>query len=271
MRPFLPYLVQYAKVRYVLRKRAKTKTVMLTAAQRRLQGIGKGGLPTASHAPMTDTRETATEHSSYDASVQEQDEQVCDFSYSSGLSDQSVKFHELAPNGCHYIRKVREALETIDNCGWNRSYHQRMFHEQYLKASVRCFFKLYPPGSFQRFHQKILMENGWDTLPQEILVSTPRRFGKTISVSMFCAAMVFSSPGIEISIYSTCKRISQALLKKVCLFLDLLFEKTKTPKFKVIRQNQEELVLMGGVSRNDTRCVSSYPSKVIPHQPLENS
>ena len=31
------------------------------------------------------------------------------------------------------------------------------------------------------------------------------RFGKTISVSMFAAAMLYSCPGLEMSIYSTCK------------------------------------------------------------------
>jgi len=36
-------------------------------------------------------------------------------------------------------------------------------------------------------------------------ISTPRRFGKTISVCLFVAALVFACPMVEISIYSTCK------------------------------------------------------------------
>jgi len=36
-------------------------------------------------------------------------------------------------------------------------------------------------------------------------ISTPRRFGKTISVCLFVAAIIFACPNVEISIYSTCK------------------------------------------------------------------
>ena len=52
-----------------------------------------------------------------------------------------------------------------------------------------------------------------------MLITTPRRFGKTFSVSMFAAAMLYSTAGLEMSIYSTCKRISQKLLNNVWKFL----------------------------------------------------
>lgn len=86
---------------------------------------------------------------------------------------------------------------------------QRRFHDAFIGASCRAFFKLDPPGSFERAYQRLLEVNNWDTLAQEILISTPRRFGKTISVSLWSAAMLYSCAGVEISIYSTCKRISQ--------------------------------------------------------------
>ena len=78
-------------------------------------------------------------------------------------------------------------------------------------------------GAFARSHARLLEVNGWDSTPQEILVSTPRRFGKTISVSMFAAAMLFACPNMELSIYSTCKRISQKLLRNVMRFLELIY------------------------------------------------
>ena len=107
-------------------------------------------------------------------------------------------------------------------------------------------------------HAQLLAKNHWDSIAQEILISTPRRFGKTISkiaccargvrprnsrashtgvsmfcargvrrrnsnafrtgVSMFCAALLLSCPAVEISIYSTCKRISQKILRNVMKF-----------------------------------------------------
>ena len=37
-------------------------------------------------------------------------------------------------------------------------------------------------------------------------ISTPLRFGKTIAVCLFVAALIFACPNVEISIYSTCER-----------------------------------------------------------------
>jgi hypothetical protein len=108
-------------------------------------------------------------------------------------------------NGFKRMLKCRQGLEAIDRRGWLRSFHQRMFHDNFIRACARIFWKREPHGVFAKDHQRILEVNGWDHLSQEVLVSTPRRFGKTISVSMFAAAMLYSCPNLEMSIYSTCK------------------------------------------------------------------
>lgn len=87
---------------------------------------------------------------------------------------------------------------------------------------------------------------------------------KTISVSMFAAAMIFAAPCVEVSIYSTCKRISQKLLRNVLSFLDIIHAGLGVPKYKVIRCNMEELVVKGPESSQDRRVINSYPSKVFP-------
>lgn len=107
--------------------------------------------------------------------------------------------------GFQRMKKCRQALDALDRRGWLRSFHQRMFHDNFIRACARIFWKREASGVFARDHQRILEINGWDHLSQEILVSTPRRFGKTISVSMFAAAMLYSCPNLEMSIYSTCK------------------------------------------------------------------
>ena len=89
------------------------------------------------------------------------------------------------------------------------------------------------------------------------------RFGKTISVSMFAAAMLYSTPALELSIYSTCKRISQKLMRNVTKFLDLIYSATGTEPMRVIRSNMEEVVLQGTDGLQDVRVVNSYPSKVL--------
>ena len=81
---------------------------------------------------------------------------------------------------------------------------------------------------------------------------------------MFAAAMLFSAPRIEISIYSTCKRISQKLLRNVQkFFMEIIDQDYNKFAFKIIRQNMEEIVLQGPDGINDVRIVNSYPSKVI--------
>jgi hypothetical protein len=48
-------------------------------------------------------------------------------------------------------------------------------------GDARSFFKMEKPGTFARMHAQLLQKNNWDCIAQEILISTPRRFGKTIS------------------------------------------------------------------------------------------
>jgi len=163
------------------------------------------------------------------------------------------------------MRECRNALALLDTTGWNRSFHQRQFHEDFLKACTRTFWKMEPPGSFARCHQQVLQENSWEHLAQEVLISTPRRFGKTISVSMFAAAMLYSAPAVELSIYSTCKRISQKLLRGVVkFFYEICAQDLGKHNFRIRRQNMEEIVLVGPEGERDVRIVNSYPSKVSP-------
>ena len=78
-------------------------------------------------------------------------------------------------NAFQRMQMCRDALEGIDRQGWQRSFHQRLFHDNFIRACTRIFYKTEPPGTFAKDHQKILEMNGWDHLSQEILVSTPRR------------------------------------------------------------------------------------------------
>ena len=102
---------------------------------------------------------------------------------------------------CH--QQISSRLSLCRTC--KRSYHQRLFHDDFLKACTRIFWKLEPEGTFARQHLEILQCNNWTHISEEVLVNTSRHFGKTISVSMFAAAMLYAVPNVEISIYSTCK------------------------------------------------------------------
>jgi hypothetical protein len=171
-------------------------------------------------------------------------------------------------SGFSRMQACRDALAFLDENGWKRSYHQRLFHDDFIRACTRIFWKREPAGKFAREQCEILRRNNWSHLQQEVLISTPRRFGKTISVSMFAAAMLYSAPGVEISIYATCKRISQKLLRNVVKFFDLICKNDmKSAGFTNVRSNMEELVVRSTIDLTDVRIINSYPSKVkvLPH------
>jgi len=167
-------------------------------------------------------------------------------------------------SGFSRMQCCRDALSYLDENGWRRSYHQRLFHDDFIRACSRIFWKREAPGKFSREQCEILRRNNWSHIQQEVLISTPRRFGKTISVSMFGAAMLYSAPGVEISIYATCKRISQKLLRNVVKFFELICKNDmKSAGFTTVRSNMEELVVRSTQDPTDVRIINSYPSKVI--------
>ena len=49
-------------------------------------------------------------------------------------------------NGLKRVQMCRKALDALDRRGWDRSFHQRLFHEEYLKSCARIFFKRDGPG-----------------------------------------------------------------------------------------------------------------------------
>eukprot|EP00961_Rhodomonas_salina_P041789 561911-Rhodomonas_salina.5 len=44
-------------------------------------------------------------------------------------------------NGFGRMQDCRRALQALDRRGWDRSYHQKLFHDQYIRACSRIFFK----------------------------------------------------------------------------------------------------------------------------------
>ena len=82
-------------------------------------------------------------------------------------------------------------------------------------------------------------------------------------VSMFCAALLLSCPCVEISIYSTCKRISQKILRNVMKFASMIADQDMaTINCKILKENSEEIYLQGPLGKTDVRIINSYPSKV---------
>jgi len=77
--------------------------------------------------------------------------------------------------GDRRLANVRRLLSRVDDRGFERSPNQVKFHEAFLRASGRCIYK----EEWEVHRRAIMKKNKWSSDCSEILVSTPRRFGKT--------------------------------------------------------------------------------------------
>ena len=84
------------------------------------------------------------------------------------------------------FRTLKALLKKVDENGYERSAHQLEFHENFFKASARVMYR--EDWGVQK--PRIMRKHGWESCPGEVLISTPRRFGKTFSSALPCRVLV---------------------------------------------------------------------------------
>jgi hypothetical protein len=148
-------------------------------------------------------------------------------------------------NGDKKVERLRYLLENgfSDERGKPivRSREQRQLHETYIRT---CLAKLYQ-DEWEENRERILAYHGVKEFQQETLVVMPRRSGKTWSMAMFCVAMLVVCPDIEISVFATVQRTAGKLLKLIVKMLRRLREFMGDNDFKVVKENEEVIVLLG--------------------------
>ena len=72
-------------------------------------------------------------------------------------------------------RTLQKLLTRVDQRGFERSSQQLEFHVAFLKAAARVIYR----GSWETERPAIMRKHGWEKSNSEVLISTPRRFGKT--------------------------------------------------------------------------------------------
>ena len=82
--------------------------------------------------------------------------------------------------GCTRLRRINAFLNQIDANGFERSNHQCRFHDAFMKACARTIYK----EEWGIHRTAIMRRNNWATSRSEVMVSTPRRFGKTFSCAV---------------------------------------------------------------------------------------
>ena len=78
-------------------------------------------------------------------------------------------------DGDRRLRTMRTLLAIVDDRGFERSSQQVEFHEAFINAASRILYR----EDWALSKPDILKANGWDKSHSEVLISTPRRFGKT--------------------------------------------------------------------------------------------
>ena len=165
---------------------------------------------------------------------------------------------EAAPPGDHRVASILRCLDAIE--GFPRSDTQKRFHNAFINA---CLPHIYGTTDFEKHRERILGKFGMKTVQFECLICTPRRFGKTTAVSMFCAVLLAVCPDMWISVFSTGQRASSSLLDQTAKFFRMLkYEGVVLgSNDNILKKNQEELFTRGSTP-SDIRRMYSYPSTV---------
>lgn len=149
---------------------------------------------------------------------------------------------------------LRSTLNSFDKKGWRRSIHQRKMHKM-MHAALAV--QIYEDAVYT--HQKEILDyNGWDSLKQEIMVTAPRRFGKSWGVGMFVSSAAVCVPHADIGVFSTGSRVSgnndgMSAIVKMMLTQVLGIE-------KFTRDSGEYLFFE--VSHGDVRKIKTFPGSV---------
>lgn len=124
---------------------------------------------------------------------------------------------------------------TLNQLGYIRSVHQKMFHEKFIQACLPIIYG----DDWAMAAERVMAEFNLEKLSPEVLIQTPRRFGKTVSVAMYVIAVLLNVPGVRICIFSTGKRASSGLMREI---LDRL-KHIEGGTDRIVKHNQEELFI----------------------------
>ena len=156
----------------------------------------------------------------------------------------------LVTKGWRRLMTIRRALDSFKP--FERTKMQKRFHHAFLQATAMHLFRDDVDVDLAR----VMHQNNWDSLKQQCLCMTPRRFGKTMSVGMFCAAYLYSVENCEIAIFSTGRRASQKLLE----LINSLICKLPKGRERIVKYNQEVLNMSNYDESFGQSKLSSYPS-----------
>ena len=152
---------------------------------------------------------------------------------------------------------VWRQLETCLESGFGnlrRNRNQRRMHEKMM----RCVAKLVLGSSYDAYAHDLITREGRSYLPQELMLTSSRRAGKTTATAMFAAAMAICVPQNTDVIFSVARENANSMLRMV----DQMISIHRTGADMIIRPHtQQKITLLGPGGPQDIRTVMSLSSK----------
>lgn len=155
--------------------------------------------------------------------------------------------------GWKSLKELYRLLDLFDQSKeFKRNAMQRRAIDFYIQATLRAIFGSDFGHNIAKLRQMFRLTE----LRQEVLVSAPRRNGKTYATCMFSSAVMCAVPNITIACFSTGRRASRAFLLTTYKMIVFLGFRDWIKEF-----NQEVMVLKNPKDDRDERKISSFPSR----------
>lgn len=169
----------------------------------------------------------------------------------------TTEFASPSVKGMDLLNRFERFLEKVDELYMSRSISQRDFHKHF---TVACLPHIVGEEEWERHRSVFLKKMEEDEFKSEVMVTTPRRFGKTTAVAMFVAGLMCCCERMWCSIFSTGKRASKSLMQQIKEVIDCF----PCMANRTISSNVEELVMqpLGTSGAKGTSRCFSYPSSV---------
>ncbi len=108
-------------------------------------------------------------------------------------------------------KRLCALIDTLDKCDkivMPRSAKQRQMHREFVIACIRKIMG----DDMNRYLPLLIKQFGITDIRPDLILSTPRREGKTTAVAIYASCLLISQPGCTVTIYSTGGRASKKLL-----------------------------------------------------------
>jgi hypothetical protein len=155
---------------------------------------------------------------------------------------------------CDGWKRLTKLRLLLDQFKWKRTKDQTAFHEDFIKLTLPHIFK----DDFERYRVQLMRMFKIETFKVGALILCPRRWGKTVAVAMFVAAMLMVCDNVTIATFSSGQRASSGLMTQVIRFVyELGGEK------RVVVSNEEcfQVALPSTIDVNGNRLESKLAIK----------